>query len=405
MESEAQERESASHLIENGNQINHDILSFRQFLSENTAALSQAVNEAQNELSDLKLASNNLKKRIKSTNSNQSSLEDSLSQIENLKNEINNQKLEIDKNLTDISKVIETFSTKREEADSTHTTFVEKQKSANTTMLEIESMAEKILKVHKFLFGDEKDDDEINEQSIEYQINELHKDYQRKVEELGSFIQKQKQEFTNLKKDLTDEIISLLPSAGAAKLASAYYEAKTRYGHEFTSNQLSKGPKEKVLEFVCNISNLKTIFNYITFVLPIILIIWFFTGVEIPKVTDINQLIKDQNFYRFLFYKLMISAPLLFISWFGLNSINLNRRLFEEYNHKQRVMQLYHSFKEEVDNQSNDELRIKLLNIMLNVVKDKPSLAMSEYDKPPIKQLWTSNKNNFPANQNETDNV
>lgn len=43
-------------------------------------------------------------------------------------------------------------------------------------------------------------------------------------------------------------------------------------------------------------------------------------------------------------------------------------------------MQLYHGFKDEVKNHGNPEMHKALLAIMLEVVKDKPSLTMSQYD-------------------------
>ncbi len=75
----------------------------------------------------------------------------------------------------------------------------------------------------------------------------------------------------------------------------------------------------------------------------------------------------------------MLSLPLAAISAFGWSSIRLYRRLYEEYNHKQRVMQLYHSFKDEIGD--SEEHKNALLAIMLSAVGDKPSLAMHHYDK------------------------
>lgn len=44
-------------------------------------------------------------------------------------------------------------------------------------------------------------------------------------------------------------------------------------------------------------------------------------------------------------------------------------------------MELYLSFKKEIDLHGSDDQRQNLLTIMLGAVEDKPSLAMNRYDK------------------------
>src|SRR5690606_24381137 len=47
---------------------------------------------------------------------------------------------------------------------------------------------------------------------------------------------------------------------------------------------------------------------------------------------------------EFTIYKTAISVPLLWVAWFGQKNISQRRRLFEEYNHKLRVVQMYIMF-------------------------------------------------------------
>jgi bifunctional ADP-heptose synthase (sugar kinase/adenylyltransferase) len=72
---------------------------------------------------------------------------------------------------------------------------------------------------------------------------------------------------------------------------------------------------------------------------------------------------------------------MLAISSFGLWSIRLNRRLYEEYNYKQRVMQLYDGFSRVVDEDGSEEQKEALIDVMIDAVKEKPSLMMSKYDR------------------------
>lgn len=57
----------------------------------------------------------------------------------------------------------------------------------------------------------------------------------------------------------------------------------------------------------------------------------------------------------FWLFRSSLSIPMAAISLFGWSSIRLYRRLYEEYNHKQRVMQLYHSFKEQIDENGTED--------------------------------------------------
>jgi hypothetical protein len=73
--------------------------------------------------------------------------------------------------------------------------------------------------------------------------------------------------------------------------------------------------------------------------------------------------------------RVLIAIPLATISAFGFASLALYRRLYEEYNHKQRVMELYGSFRKEIGENGTAEQKTQLLTIMLDAVADKSYLA------------------------------
>ncbi|HEX7776799.1 MAG TPA: hypothetical protein VF449_09755, partial [Parvibaculum sp.] len=112
-----------------------------------------------------------------------------------------------------------------------------------------------------------------------------------------------------------------------------------------------------------------------------------FLGPLIPVFLYFRELLEfakdhpDKLTVELLLLRTAISVPLLTVSLFGLSSIRLYRRLYEEYNHKQRVMQLYDSFKREFEKVGDAEQQRALLTIMLTTVGDKPSLAMHKYEK------------------------
>jgi len=75
--------------------------------------------------------------------------------------------------------------------------------------------------------------------------------------------------------------------------------------------------------------------------------------------------------YPMLLLRFLIVLPLGTLSGFGFASLQLYRRLFEEYNHKQRVMELYQSFNDEIEKAGDEDKKRALLGIMLDTVSDK----------------------------------
>lgn len=199
--------------------------------------------------------------------------------------------------------------------------------------------------------------------------------------ELSSLITSSEIQVSQLKKTLTDEIRQLLPDAGAAGLASAYYDAKLNYGPGKFARPDEAGGKYHALKYFgawlwYQIQSRATpLVFYSMFIGPLIFVAYYFHDL-------MSFLLKHpQNFDPELFlFRVLISLPLVTISLFGWSSIRLHRRLYEEYNHKQRVMQLYDSFKKEIEKLGTPEQTRALLTVMLATVGDKPSLAMHKYD-------------------------
>ncbi|MGI9392848.1 MAG: hypothetical protein ACR2N8_04850 [Parvibaculales bacterium] len=182
----------------------------------------------------------------------------------------------------------------------------------------------------------------------------------------------QRAQYTNTQEELKEKILDLLPEAGAAGLSSAYFEAKKRYGtvpkKENEKYKLWKTIKEATPAFG----------YYFMFLAPLAFMTYMFYSV-IENLSASDKLDYTALIIRFVFY-----APLGIISLFGWSSIRTRMRLYEEYNHKQRVMQLYRSFVDEIRTAGNDEQQQKLLDIMLENVADKPSLTVRKKMNSPI---------------------
>ena len=228
---------------------------------------------------------------------------------------------------------------------------------------EANDLTKKITHYHDLVFSGSSDAEGNSVPSIEKQLND--------------FIDEQKQKFKTLYDTRNAEIASLLPKAGAAGLAGAYYDAKKRYGAVTGEKDMDKekagkpdngetpeNPDKKTWGVPINM-DMKGLAFYTLFIAPLATIA---LSIMLNPVTGSFDSAAWLN-------RFFVATPLFAISIFGLNSIRLNRRLYEEYNHKQRVMQLYHSFKDQIDGNETKEQKQKLIDIMLENVGDKPSLA------------------------------
>jgi len=112
-------------------------------------------------------------------------------------------------------------------------------------------------------------------------------------------------------------------------------------------------------------------FNYILFISPLILIgLIFAKPTLLEEITGIKDLIDLSS--QHLGYKISISTPLLWISWFGQRNISQRKRIFEEYNHKLRVVQMYLMFTSKNSYKLKNEKMDKLEDILLDVIKRNP---------------------------------
>lgn len=253
-----------------------------------------------------------------------------------------------------------------------------KVNEVNTRNDEIRARYNEIIDTHKKLITDEKDaQSKVVKKSISTEISELFSHSKENFEEMRNYFEEQKKNFSDLYANLNGKILALLPSAGAAGLASTYFEAKGRYS--FVGEQCENSGKwswvKKIMPYI--FKNVSTTWVYYgIFILPLLVLAY------------LNRNLLDSALtWPVIATRIVVGLPFFIVSYFGFSSINLNRKLYEEYNHKQRVMQLYHSFEKEVSSLDDNDLKLKLLNIMLDVVSDKPSDEIDKYDKHFVEKI------------------
>ncbi len=202
-----------------------------------------------------------------------------------------------------------------------------------------------------------------DDDGIEKKLISLHKSSEENLDYLEKHKDQIEIDFQDLYNSKEKEINDLLPSAGAAGLAEGYHKSKEYFGCVY-----------------------KSILNHMLFISPLA-VTFLFATYNFSEDKFINlETLQDLKIDT-IFIKILIFSPLLFVSYFGFSSIRLNRRMYEEYNHKQRVMQLYRSFDEEIQGEAFDDERKELITNMLKTVSHEPSGIMGKYDKTTLLEV------------------
>ena len=405
-------------------QANAVIEELRKLLSQAQEILEQVKNEKDTVAAGIQATSqqlSELKTKQQSVSEQLTALESQRDTIQNLVNSLHVLKAEAETNKNSVSGDIQTitqakveFDNLKNQAQTARDELTNKQNELAGKISEINSAYDRVTQQQKVLFDDSTDQGgtairavvnqihdsntaiktllaEVKRESegstaeikshLEESKNKITALNQETESNLKDFIEQSTVQITTLKGHLEREITSLLPKAGAAGLASTFYEAKSKYAITSIEPKVDSIFLKYFLKLrYYFISLLTSSFFYAMFIVPLLGIFYIFYDVleslkklPIPASGDIHI---DTTM---LLFRFMLALPLVVISAFGWSSIRLYRRLYEEYNHKQRVMQLYHSFKEEIGD--SEDHKKPLLAIMLAAVGDKPSLAMNHYDQ------------------------
>ncbi len=329
--------------------------------------------EADQLSSELKGKQTDLQSQINKIQGQSDTLKTLEDELTDLKNKAETAKSGTEKAHQDIQAQQQTFQTSIDQTKKKLDELTNQQSSVQYKIDEIHISHDEIKKIHDELLVDEKDGEgEISGYSIKSEINNLLAKIQEEHTAITTTHQDHKDKFSKLYDTLNEKIRSLLPGAGAAGLASSYYEAKMKYT---TTNDFSlPDDKKKKLSLRAFAPQWGAyIFHYILFLTPLVGLVWMFFNSGFNEIPDVFA----EQPYTALLYKLTLTLPLVAISSFGFTALMTSKRLYEEYNHKQRVMQLYYSFKEEIELAQNPDLNVKLLHVMLDVVKDKPASKMT----------------------------
>lgn len=253
---------------------------------------------------------------------------------------------------------------------------------------DIERIYESFSTKYSELFEVENEWEESVIEQLEWQIKSV-KEFNDKVNnEIIPGIEKQQDDLKVLNNDIEvkrKELNALLSDATAKTLAEWYIESM----HEYSS-----GKKIKLKPWKWNILNniyasfynvifrfSTTIFTYLIFMLPLVLIVYLFSQPDLMKnlIDTLSSSWTKPTISELIIFKWLIWLPLLWISWFWQKTISQRKRLFEEYNHKYRVVQMYLMF---ITNEKNYTLQQteELENALLEVIKNNPAIHLWKWE-------------------------
>lgn len=169
------------------------------------------------------------------------------------------------------------------------------------------------------------------------------------------------------------EARGLLPDVASATLASAYTNAKKEY-------------------------EVKKNYNW-AFYTPLILILLINIS-QFLEIIHTTEIIKNKTEHHLSFGfanskdhnqiipRILISLPLAIMSWFAYRNIAIKRRLFEEYHHKQRLMEMYVGFKDELNkfSKTDEKLQKKHIETILTTLSRNPSMTIGK-DHTPVESI------------------
>lgn len=248
----------------------------------------------------------------------------------------------------------------------------------------IEKAKLEILEAHATLFDKDPRSNKSKFELLNEQIAKTYEYHDQVKNKILPYITEKQKEINLVSDDIKNkrsEVDSLLSNATVRTLAQGYMEARQIYG----SPVFGEYPKKKkgqwlrtkyVISALARYSKhfLKFLGGYILFIGPLVVIgILFVTNTKEILGVDATGNVKFSG-TEYIFYKLTIALPLLWVSWYGQRSLSHRKRLFEEYNHKLRVVQMYMLFTAQENTYAlEDATRRKLEDTLLDTIERNPS--------------------------------
>lgn len=239
---------------------------------------------------------------------------------------------------------------------------IKSSQAAAAALKDASGVLEELNDFYEKIYGVEDDDGKLK--------GGLDQEIKTKISALDEF----KAEQTNVHAAKLKEIESLLPGATSAGLASAYRELKDSFNPTIkTYTGIFYGSLAGL--FLC------------AFVLITKKIGW--DGIEwVDPTSDVAKVLGD------IAFKLPFVLPLLWLALFSSKRRSEDRRLQQEYAHKEAIAKSYHSFKSQIEQlaQKDEELSKQLLGSAISAIAFNASSTLDKRhgDKLPFHEAIDS---------------
>ena len=330
-----------------------------------------------NQIDNFKNSIPEITELYQSVKNKENDLKSILSQITDNSNTILEKQNNISITLENAETSLENAETSKSDIDEVRSEVEELQQKATLAHNQIIKRNSEIREVYNEIFGyDHKNEDTDESEHIDGMKDELEKSYgdlsdridelderlskliEQTVEEHKTFIASENKESEELK----NKIRSLLPDAMTAGLSHAY--ENKRGGEEIALNKHYNTFKWAITLLA------------ITALVPII------TGVAfIFQGKSLEQVILDTP--RIVLCILPLYLPLFWFAIYANKSVNLSKRLIEEYSHKEVLSKTFEGLSKQVDNIKDDsmtnDLRVRLLYNIISASSENPGQLIKNY--------------------------
>lgn len=284
----------------------------------------------------------------------------------------------------DEDSVITELDEKIEAIRAFHTELLE---GGESTQANIAAAQSKINSFYNFLFGDGIDNEGVHEKT-KVAIDEILNSQQSISKFEAHLNEKIKPSLVEVQKDLDTkrkEAGALLSNVTINTLLHGYSESKYEYSKP-APRKYSWNLHSKLWYVPSLLSNgyalvYNLIWRHLGFLLSYTLFILPLVGVSIIFITEgtarivLESLAADvttPSALELIYVKTIISVPLIWVAWYGQRNISQRKRLYEEYNHKLRVVQMYVAISSDKEAYPFKD-KSALENVLLEVIERNPS--------------------------------
>ncbi len=320
----------------------------------------------------------------KSVNAQFKAIEDKNNKIQDAQNELLNSETALKpimQTIQSASNVLDKITNLKDNIESNYTVTSDKQKKVEELYDIAVRQKDDIEKIKRQIGGYKQTNKETGE--VE-QINGIKQDLEESFDELTTQIEDTQEELATYQEiknsevetfisnmqtryeELIKKIEGLLPDAMTAGLSYAYHDKK----------EVEIEEREKAYGLFRN----SLIWMFVVAIIPAAITCYMFWGLKF----DIQTIINDTP--KIMSAVLALYAPIFWLAYSANKRMNLSKRLIEEYTYKEALSKTFEGLSRQIENiddkNTAEDLKAKLLYIIISMNSENPGKLIKGYNKP-----------------------